>query len=67
MAEFKNREELLDFLLDDTQVVINEMVKHIVVDSKVNEELNIVFVTARLEKLYSRIENYRKMYPKETD
>lgn len=56
MASFKNREELLDLLLGDTERVIEEIVKQAV-------EENIPFNGFdKLQKLHSRIINYRNMY-----
>jgi len=60
MNGFKNREELLDLLLDDTQDIIAKIIKHVVVDGSLNPEINMEYVIARLEKLDSRIFNYRK-------
>lgn len=63
MASFKNREELLDLLLDDTENVIEEVIKHMVIDGEIND-VNIPYIVAQLEKLHSRIINYRSMNPK---
>lgn len=58
MAGFSNREELLDLLLDDTERVIEEIVKQAV-------EENIPFNRFdKLQKLHSRIINYRNMNSK---
>jgi hypothetical protein len=65
MNSFKNREELLDLLLDDTQTVIAEIVKTIVISNKDLSLSDILSAIVKLEKLDSRIVNYRKMYPKE--
>jgi N12 class adenine-specific DNA methylase len=62
MVDFKNREELLDLLLNDTQNTISEIVKETVVEKT---ELNIndmAWVIAKLEKLDSKISNYKRMY-----
>lgn len=59
MAGFKNREELLDLLLDETESVIEELVKQRVEGNNPFNGFN------KLEKLHSRIINYRSMNPKE--
>lgn len=64
MASFKNREELLDLLLDDTENIIEEVIKHVVIDGEINDTVNIAYIVAQLEKLHSRIINYRSMNPK---
>lgn len=67
MASFKNREELLDLLLDDTENIIEGVIKHVVIDGKINDTTNITYIVAQLEKLHSRIINYRSMNPKENN
>ena len=59
MAGFKNREELLDLLLDKTEEIIENVVKEAV--------LGEGFSTRELDKLqdlHIEIRNYRDMNPK---
>ncbi|MBV1816888.1 hypothetical protein ACIR03_02565 [Clostridium cochlearium] len=60
MAGFKNREELLDLLLDDTEKVIEEVIKEDVCGEGFStNELN------KLQNLHIKIRKYRDMNPKE--
>lgn len=58
MSGFKNKEELLNLLLNDTQRVIEETVKEIAE----GEAIDTLRIKTDLENLYNRIENYRSLH-----
>lgn len=59
MAGFKNREELLDLLLDDTENVIEEIVKN----ATLGEGFTVKDLGS-IRALHKKITNYRSMNPK---
>jgi hypothetical protein len=55
MPGFRNREELLILLLEDTQKVIEELVREI----SDGESIDTLKVKRELENLYNKIEKYK--------
>ena len=58
MAWYNHKEELLNLLLDDTQSVIDEIIKEIAFGEGTLDTLKI---KSELENLYNRIEMYRNI------
>jgi len=56
MAGYNNKEELLNLLLDDTQTIIDEIIKEIAFGEGTLDTLKI---KSELENLYNRIEKYK--------
>jgi hypothetical protein len=56
MPGFNNKEELLSLLLEDTQTIIEDIVKEIALGEGTLDTLRI---KTELENLYNRIEKYK--------